>query len=417
MFYKVKTSRLEVFLLILVSLCFLMSIEDIARAEENNENNAEAYLKKISSAYKELKTFYSEGTMTISTQVGEKSNTITIPITLAFERPNKFKIQFDHSGMGVTVVSDGKTMYTFLPGLDQYKKTSAPETMEDFTPDAFVKGNLEQSIAGHMIVSDDPLKDILNNAQSVEKDPDGELNEKKHAIVRILNKDKSVMSLYIDPSTSLLRQVVTDLSEFLKARIPEEQAPSELEAEIKEHYELIKAGEAIEPEVFTFIPPEDAREVATFKMPDRQSQNTSLKEGEKAPEFSLKGLDGKEYSLADQKGKVVLLDFWTTWCSPCVVAMPGIQKLHENLNKKGLVAWGINPETDIDRVAEFLENKGITYPTLLDKGGKVSGLYNVTAIPRCIIIDRNGMIAKDFTGYSKAQEQIIEESIKDLLKK
>jgi thiol-disulfide isomerase/thioredoxin len=113
-------------------------------------------------------------------------------------------------------------------------------------------------------------------------------------------------------------------------------------------------------------------------------------------DFSLPSTDGKTFHLADLKGKVVLIDFWATWCSPCRDALPTIEKLHREWRDKGLVVLGIDDE-DGRIIAPFLAKNGITYPTLLDPDRKVHNLFgqdgNGEGIPLTLVFDRSGNFA------------------------
>ena len=128
---------------------------------------------------------------------------------------------------------------------------------------------------------------------------------------------------------------------------------------------------------------------------------TSCKEedGQRAPDFTLKSLDGKEVSLSDLRGKTVLIDFWATWCPPCRRALPHIQKLHEDYRDRGLVVLGINTESP-DKPIAFMKQNGYTFTTLSDPGGKVTQAYGVTGIPTTYIVDRRGMVSSVSVGLT-----------------
>ena len=138
-------------------------------------------------------------------------------------------------------------------------------------------------------------------------------------------------------------------------------------------------------------------------------------EGKQAPDFSLQSLDGKAYKLSDLKGKIVLIDFWATWCGPCREELPIIEKLHREFKDKNLVVLGISNE-DRDTIEKFLKNNPLTFPILLDEKGKVAKSYRVVAIPRLLLIDKTGKIRKDILGYNPRNEEILRELIERLLK-
>jgi len=126
-------------------------------------------------------------------------------------------------------------------------------------------------------------------------------------------------------------------------------------------------------------------------------------------------LDGKTYKLSDLKGKVVLIDFWATWCGPCREELPIIEKLHREFKDKNLVVLGISNEGR-DTIEKFLKNNPLTFPILLDEKGKVAKSYRVVAIPRLLLIDKTGKIRKDILGYNPRNEEILRELIERLLK-
>jgi peroxiredoxin len=108
--------------------------------------------------------------------------------------------------------------------------------------------------------------------------------------------------------------------------------------------------------------------------------------------FTLTSLDGRTYSLASLSGKVVLLNFWATWCPPCRKEMPDLEKLSHAYADKGLVVLAVSDE-DRDTVAPFIEKQKYTFPVLLDTGGKVHEAFDVDGIPKTFVFDREGRIA------------------------
>lgn len=111
----------------------------------------------------------------------------------------------------------------------------------------------------------------------------------------------------------------------------------------------------------------------------------------------------------------MLLDFWATWCGPCKEELPIIEKLYEEFKGKGLVALGINEE-DRGTVERFVKNEGLTFPILIDERGEVSKKFRVVAIPRVILVNKEGIVVKDILGYSPRNEKILREAIKKSLK-
>jgi peroxiredoxin len=108
-------------------------------------------------------------------------------------------------------------------------------------------------------------------------------------------------------------------------------------------------------------------------------------------DFTLADLDGKPWTLKEQRGKVVLLNFWATWCPPCRKEMPDLEKLYQQFKDQGLVILAISDE-DASKVRPFIAQQKVTYPILLDPGRKVNGLFQIQGIPKTFVYDRNGKL-------------------------
>lgn len=120
----------------------------------------------------------------------------------------------------------------------------------------------------------------------------------------------------------------------------------------------------------------------------------ALAEGGIAPDFTLQSLGGKEVSLADFRGKPVVLNFWATWCGPCRQEMPFLQEVSEDLEwtERGLVVLAVNLGEAAAAVREFTDGNGLTFTVLLDSNHEVGTQYNTRYIPTTYFIDKDGII-------------------------
>lgn len=142
------------------------------------------------------------------------------------------------------------------------------------------------------------------------------------------------------------------------------------------------------------------------------STQAQLQEGTKAPAFTLKNLDGKSVKLSDFKGKVLIIDFWATWCPPCKAEIPDFIDLYKTYQKKGLVILGIALD-DKEKVSKFAKDYNINYPIVIGDQS-ISALYGgITGIPTTFIIDRKGVIKAVHVGYKT--KDVFEKEIKALL--
>ncbi|SDH86386.1 Peroxiredoxin [Alteribacillus persepolensis] len=125
---------------------------------------------------------------------------------------------------------------------------------------------------------------------------------------------------------------------------------------------------------------------------EADSQGDWLKTGEKAPDFTLQTLDGKEVSLSDYRGERVLINFWATWCPPCRAEMPDMQKLYEEHDVNILAVNLTETEPGVQSVETFAEDFELTFPLLLDEEIAVANAYGVQPIPSSFFIDREGIV-------------------------
>jgi peroxiredoxin len=135
----------------------------------------------------------------------------------------------------------------------------------------------------------------------------------------------------------------------------------------------------------------------------------------KAPDFSLKTKSNKTYNLSDYQGKVVMLNFWATWCKPCKVEMPILESLYNENKSKNFVVLGVNVDYEYSKFEEFFEELSISYPLLLDPESKVSDDYYISAWPSSIFIDCAGNLKYLSRGYRNGDELKYKAIIKSLL--
>jgi peroxiredoxin len=121
--------------------------------------------------------------------------------------------------------------------------------------------------------------------------------------------------------------------------------------------------------------------------------------GKPAPDFTLKSLDGTDVSLSSLKGKIVILDFWATWCGPCRQGLPVLMEVAKARANDNVVLWAVDLDESKSKVQDFLKKKGWNLPVLLDAKGKVSQKYGVGGIPHTVIIGPDGVIHSVEIGF------------------
>jgi peroxiredoxin len=138
--------------------------------------------------------------------------------------------------------------------------------------------------------------------------------------------------------------------------------------------------------------------------------------GNAAPDFTLKGLDGRNLRLAEQRGQVVLLNFWASWCGPCKVEMPHLNRLHDKYRSVGFMVLGINVDDDLRTAGSAAQKLAVRFPVLHDGEKAVSRLYALDSMPATVLIDRDGRVRHRHRGYRDGMESAYEQQLRELVK-
>ena len=135
-----------------------------------------------------------------------------------------------------------------------------------------------------------------------------------------------------------------------------------------------------------------------------------------APDFTLRKADGGNLRLQEQRGQVVMVNFWATWCTPCRVEMPHLNRLYEKYRSAGFLLLGVNVDDNTATAMNAIASWGVRFPVLLDAEKKVSRLYDLNSMPSTILIDRDGTVRYVHRGYRDGYEAAYEKQLRELLK-
>jgi peroxiredoxin len=135
-----------------------------------------------------------------------------------------------------------------------------------------------------------------------------------------------------------------------------------------------------------------------------------------APDFTLRTLDGRNLRLAEQRGQVVMVNFWASWCAPCRVEMPHLNKLYDKYHASGFVLLGVNVDDDSRNASGTATKLGVHFPVLLDAEKKVVRQFDVATMPSTLLIDRDGRVRYVHRGYRDGYEETYDRQVRELLK-
>ena len=363
-------------------------------------------LKGVNETFSSLRSLYAERRSTTLRKTGFARGSSEIDHVMAMRRPDKIRIEAKRPSGELTslTIFDGQTLWTGNSTSRQYKKSAAAPVPDDkehlgmMTSSSEVQGTMT-TIANALTIPIDRLA-VAKIMREEKIDISGspvECTVLALDVVRPASEttsyDQSPLTMWIDKARQLPVQVSFNRIHF------NPRSGDLTEVDITQQFFVLRTNEHVPDILFVFAPPSDWKEVEEF---GSETTRTNLA-GTMAPPFILKDLEENDFELTRMRGKVVLLDFWATWCGPCRIELPHIEKLHKEFKGKGLVVAGINDE-DRGLARKFLQENRYTFVTLSDTQRGVARSYRVNAIPTVFILDKAGVISSHFVGMRSETE-------------
>jgi thiol-disulfide isomerase/thioredoxin/outer membrane lipoprotein-sorting protein len=384
--------------ILLVSLMALFSI-----GAGQPASDVSAILQQVNAAYANLQTAEFDGHVIGHFDVGGEQKDQDVPFTSTWRSPNLFRHQLKDD---VLVGSTGEKVYAYDPDRKVYISNDAPKDRADLSSwPTTVASILQQQNPSMLLTLAGSAAGPLNDrAADMTRLPDTVLGGTACPTLQFELPDHQVVTMVFDPKTSLLRQVKFDLRKKL-----EQRGAMDVKAALVtvDYTPAAPAADA----TFAWTPPEGATlAAATSPAPDGSDQAGGAAMalvGKPAADFTLPGLDDKPVKLSSLKGSVVVLDFWATWCGPCVGSLPHLDELNKQESPKGLKVFAVNLQEEKDPVAAFVHKQGWTLPVLLDSSGDVAKQYAADAIPETVIVGKDGIVKKVFVGAGDDTEEQI----------
>lgn len=389
-----------------VALTALLALVLVSPGLAQPPPDAQSLLQRAGDTYRALSSYHVESVMDVRQVTGDgPEQTLNAPLVMAGDRSGRVRLEVRHPQAGALVVSDGRILSTYMAQFQQYTQKPAPAPPDSATVPLPPPGSplqryfaLPQGIRGATVTGTETVEvgGQPRDCWVVRCDmtPDQALAAD--------SASRAITVLWLDRANGLVQRDST----VLTMHDPMSGATQVVTRLLRVAYQAVDTPPP--DSVFVFTPPQGAKLVSAFGPP----QSTALAEefvGKPAPAFTLTGVKGSTISLAKYKGKVVLLDFWATWCRPCRIEMPLVQKLYDEFKAKDLVVFGVNLMEEPAQVKSFLAENGIGFPILLDRDGKVAARYKAEGIPTLVIIGKDGNVSSYFTGLR--EEDVLREAL------
>jgi peroxiredoxin/outer membrane lipoprotein-sorting protein len=352
---------------------------------------AQQVLDKVVSTYSSLKAVHMVAEREETTYPAGRSQTTFSECELATTTGHRYFARLKLPQQQALAVSDGENVWLALDSRKQWSKVPATSLSDDSDEehDARVASrDLQDSLENIM------LHRFLALAKTVQdpvisKQQDFELGREKARCYLIRAQTRgSEIELWVDQQR------------FVILQYKEKNKSPDTHIEIAMKLKLVELNQEVGDSLFHFDPNPEWTEVGT---PTR----APIQPGERAANFTLKTLDGESVALQSLHGSVVVLDFWATWCVPCRVEFPAIEKIRSEFGE-AVRFYGISDESPAT-VKEFVEEHRYKTPMLLDGNREMHRRYGIHHIPMLFVIDRDSVVRQQFIGTqneSKLREAI-----------
>jgi outer membrane lipoprotein-sorting protein/peroxiredoxin len=322
-------------------------------------------LQQTAAVYRNLSSY--EFQVTVQTKRG--SDVTEQRLTEMGLNPGKFRIE-DEDSRGGLRIADGQNQWIFNRSTNEYSK--APLNADTPTPISDLE-NIDQHVSQAQFVREElfvaegrPVRVVVVEVVR-DRWPNGTLQGAKFVMYRIDEKNFRVYkaNTYSSGDTQIVL------------------------------YSILKWNQPVPDTSFAFVPPPNSHSV--FSVHEQAESFRSLI-GTQAPDFTLQDTDGHSVNLRSLLGKVVIVDFWATWCPPCRAQMPELQRISQESEKQGLVVLGLDVGETANEVSQFARKGSYTFTMLLGAEPETSAEYYVEAYPTTFVVDRQGHITFSSTG-------------------
>jgi peroxiredoxin len=372
-------------------------------ATPENRQQAKDIMLKVADFYGKLEGM-SFGILcgtNVGNDKGMKSNYTSYDF--AAQRPNKLAI-IEKSGVPAQdEVSDGTDLVVYDPVFNKYVVSKAAPSFQKLMIDPQFHTGFS-SLKGSFLftlLSDNPTKSLVPPTADMIYEGKDQLGDIQVDRIRMQTSNGVKEYVYVDSGPQpWIRQVVINLSSanpFLQ---------------LVTRYKNPVANPTLAANQFKFSAPEGA--VKTDSIYPKPPEHPLT--GKPAPDFTIDILGGNQLQLSSLRGKkIVMLDFWATWCGPCRAAMPQVIKVADQYKDKGVAFYAVNEQEDAGRINTFLKNNNYTFDVALDKDGRIGQNFGVTGIPQTVIIDRGGTIRMVHIGSTPDIDTELSEELDKIL--
>ena len=355
-------------------------------------------LERVAERYRTLKGYRIEGTASTTVSTRTQKNETANSMRFLVQRPRRAWSEVRESQFTTRVVTNGESLWTAVPELEQYTVQALAPLLAGADSGQY-KGQLDP-------VSDYArLLDGVTRVRALSRDTvrtaRGTVQCERYALTRAAADSAGPgitihpRVIWVDPATRLVLLDSTRVDQNHPQLGP-------ISSISMTRMVLAEPDPAFAADAFTFRPDNDMRRVRRFMQ--RSPEHEEL-EGQPATDFTLEALsDAKPVRLSELKGRVVVLDFWATWCGPCRRWLPIVEQANRDYAKKGLSVFAVNEREDDSKVKAYLDQQKLDLPVLMDRSGNVGSIYRASSIPLTVVVGRDGNVLRILVGLHEKED-------------
>ncbi len=360
---------------------------------------ARALVDSVTARYSALAAYHFAGLSHLSTvsDAGGEPRVSDMPFVFAARWPSRVHNEFLSPGQPVQFVADGESLAVYATWLNQYLVQAAPRVGPGQSPDGEFAAALQPlqgitHLATGLVAARDAGADTVLSAA-------GPVNCRRLELEYAPDSTRRGVTMlprtvWVDPVRGILWRDV------ISARVAQPGQPAFTSTQSM-RFVLADVTGGGPDSLYRIAPPAGLQRVTRLGPPPPAPPAIV---GRPAKDFTLTTLAGTRVRLGALRGKVVVLDFWATWCGPCRRWMPIVAKLEKELHGRNVRFYAVNERDASDKVRAFLESAGLTIPVLLDSDGRVGMDYGASSIPLTVIVGRDGKVVNALLGLHPEED-------------